>query len=69
MLHKKKKAAFFVPHIQAQSRFGPHKKEIVDFIVGSILGNRHLEKHGKGTRLTLHISAKNQEYLFFIHKL
>jgi len=50
MLHKDNKAAFFVPCIQAQSRFGPHKKEIVDFIVGSILGDGHLEKHGRGHR-------------------
>lgn len=66
---KQEYSAFYTPRIQAKSRYGPHKKEINDLIVGIMLGDGHMEKHGLGCRFTLHMGAKSQELVEHIHNL
>ena len=50
-------------------RIGPHNKDIVSLIVGSTLGDSHLEKRagGIGTRVIFEQSSKNVEYLMWFH--
>ena len=47
-----------------------HSEEMQSIIVGSLLGDSHLEKRkgGVGTRLVLEQSGKNVEYLMWFHK-
>lgn len=49
---------------------GPHTIDILSLIIGSTLGDTHLErrKHGKGTRIIFEQSSKNIEYLMWFHK-
>ncbi len=51
-------------------RVGPHNIDIISLIIGSTLGNTHLEKRkgGLGTRVVFEQSNKNVEYLMWFHK-
>jgi ubiquinol-cytochrome c reductase cytochrome b subunit len=50
-------------------RIGPHDKNVLSIIIGSILGDTHLEKRkkGLGTRIIFEQSHKNVEYLMWFH--
>ena len=47
-----------------------HSEEVISMIVGSVLGDSHLEKRkrGRGTRLKLEQCGKNVEYMMWFHK-
>ena len=51
-------------------RVGPHNIDILSLIIGSTLGDSHLEKRkgGLGTRVVFEQSSKNVEYLMWFHK-
>jgi hypothetical protein len=48
---------------------GPHNIDIISMIIGSTLGDTHLEKrkNGIGTRIILEQSSDNVEYLMWFH--
>lgn len=52
-------------------RIGPHNEDIISLIIGSTLGDSHLEKRksGKGTRVIFEQCSKNVEYLMKFHKI
>jgi len=54
----------------AHERTGPHNIDIISIIVGSTLGDTHLERRtrGKGTRIIFEQCNKNIEYLLWFHK-
>uniref|UniRef100_UPI0022388A06 LAGLIDADG endonuclease n=1 Tax=Amoeboaphelidium protococcarum TaxID=1243177 RepID=UPI0022388A06 len=52
----------------ANDRIGPHNLDIISLIIGSLLGDSHLEKRNKGTRILFEQSNKNVEYLMWFHK-
>ena len=51
-------------------KIGPHNIDVISIIIGSTLGDTHLEKrsNGVGTRLKFVQSHKNVEYLMWFHK-
>ena len=53
----------------ASQRIGPHNIDILSIIIGSVLGDTHLEKRqkGVGTRIIFEQSNKNVEYLMWFH--
>jgi hypothetical protein len=53
----------------SSNRIGPHNIDIISIIVGSVLGDSHLEKrsNGIGTRIIFEQSNKNVEYLMWFH--
>lgn len=55
--------------ITAYQRIGPHNIDIISIIIGSVLGDTHLEKRVKslGTRIIFEQSNKNVEYLMWFH--
>lgn len=55
--------------ISSLKRIGPHNIDIISIIVGSTLGDTHLErrKNSKGTRINFEQSNKNVEYLMWFH--
>ena len=55
--------------ITSYQRIGPHNIDIISMIVGSTLGDTHLEKRdrGVGTRIIFEQSNKNVEYLMWFH--
>lgn len=56
--------------VTSSKRIGPHNIDIISLIIGSTLGDSHLEKrtNGVGTRIVFEQSNKNVEYLMWFHK-
>ena len=56
--------------LSSYERIGPHNIDIISIIVGSTLGDTHLEKrkNGIGTRIIFEQCGKNVEYLMWFHK-
>lgn len=63
------KRFFYDNTLSASRRIGVHSKEIIDTIVGNLLGDGHAEKRANATRITIHMSSKNMSYLFWLHDL
>jgi hypothetical protein len=57
--------------LNSLKRIGPHNIDILSLIIGSTLGDSHLEKRagGIGTRVIFEQSNKNVEYLMWFHKI
>jgi|ERR1700743_849208 len=55
--------------LNSMKRIGPHNIDILSLIIGSTLGDSHLEKRkgGLGTRVIFEQSNKNVEYLMWFH--
>jgi hypothetical protein len=55
--------------LTSYQRIGPHNLDIISIIIGSTLGDTHLEKRkrGIGTRIIFEQSNKNVEYLMWFH--
>jgi hypothetical protein len=64
---------------KAINRIGPHNKEVLSIIFGSLLGDGHAEKRltgvpcgvpcGEGTRITFYQESSHIEYLLYLHSL
>jgi ubiquinol-cytochrome c reductase cytochrome b subunit len=52
-------------------RIGPHNKDILSIIFGSLLGDAHAEKRlgGTGTRITFFQEGSHIKYILFLHKM
>jgi ubiquinol-cytochrome c reductase cytochrome b subunit len=52
-------------NLTSKDRIGPHNLDIISIIIGSTLGDTHLEKrkNGIGTRVIFEKSSENVEYL------
>lgn len=57
--------------LPAISRVGPHNKDILSIIFGSLLGDSHAEWRaiGNGTRISFTQEAIHKEYLLWLHSL
>jgi len=55
--------------LTSDQRIGPHNLDIISIIIGSTLGDTHLEKRkrGIGSRIIFEQSNKNVEYLMWFH--
>jgi ubiquinol-cytochrome c reductase cytochrome b subunit len=60
-----------VSRIKGLYRIGPHNKDIVSIIFGSLLGDAHAEKRlkGIGTRISFFQESSHVEYIFYLHKI
>jgi ubiquinol-cytochrome c reductase cytochrome b subunit len=52
-------------------RIGPHNKDIISIIFGSLLGDAYAEKrlNGVGTRISFYQEAVHVKYLLHLHKI
>lgn len=53
--------------MRSHSRIGPHNKDILSIIYGSLLGDGYAEKHGNGTRISFYQEHSHKYYLFWLH--
>ncbi len=55
--------------LTSKNRIGPHNIDIITMIIGSTLGDTHLEKrkNGIGTRIIFEQKSANVEYLMWFH--
>src|SRR5258708_40047606 len=56
--------------LPSSQRIGPHNIDVISVIIGSVLGDSHLEKRnqGIGTRVIFEQSSSNVEYLMWFYK-
>ncbi len=54
-------------HIRAGRRIGPHNKEILEILIGTLLGDTHLEHHGNGYRFAFYQEGSHKAYLQWFH--
>lgn len=57
--------------LNSLKKVGPHNIDIISLIIGSTLGDSHLEKRksGKGTRVIFEQCGRNVEYLMYFFKI
>lgn len=55
-------------YIVSTKRIGPHNKDFLEFLQGSLLGDSYLERHGNGSRLCLQQESSHKAYLLWSHK-
>lgn len=55
--------------LRSYQRIGPHNIDILSILIGSLLGDGHMEKRGQGlgVRVKFEQSSKNVEYLMWFH--
>jgi len=60
-----------VIRIKGIYRIGPHNKDIISIIFGSLLGDGHAEKRlkGVGTRISFFQEGIHVKYLLYLHAL
>ena len=58
---------FSTPKVRAIKRIGPHNKNILSVLIGSLLGDASAEKHGEGTRFCFQQEHSNRGYLLWFH--
>lgn len=59
-----------INRIKADSRIGPHNKNIISIIFGSLLGDGYAEfrSKGKGTRIRFYQEYSHLSYILWLHK-
>jgi hypothetical protein len=57
--------------LKADKRIGPHNRDILSILFGSLLGDCHAEfrKQGLGTRFTFYQEGSHSTYLIWLHDL
>jgi LAGLIDADG DNA endonuclease family protein len=63
-------ASIKVIRLKGIYRIGPHNKDVLSIIFGSLLGDSHGEKRlkGLGTRFSFSQEDSHVEYLLYLHK-
>ena len=59
---------FSSPRVLSIKRIGPHNFELLSILVGSLLGEGHMEKDGNGCRFAFYQEKSHGEYLLWLHK-
>lgn len=65
---KKSSRSFYSAKISSLKRIGPHNETIISILIGNLLGDGWGEKRGGATRFHIHMSSKNMEYVYWLHK-
>ena len=63
------KRSFYFSILKSAQRIGPHKKEVLDALIGNLLGDGYAEKRGNATRIILKQSAQKINYIHHLHKI
>lgn len=59
---------FSAPRIHSHKRIGPHNYNILSILIGSLLGDGHMEKYEDGARFVFYQAKINGEYLLWLHQ-
>ena len=58
---------FSAARVHSHKRIGPHNYNILSILIGSLLGDGHMEKYGDGSRFVFYQAKINGEYLLWLH--
>jgi hypothetical protein len=53
---------------KTDKHIGVHNKTVISILVVCLLGAAHAEKRNNATRFIIHVSSRNVEYIYFLHK-
>ena len=68
-LHNKAKLAFILPNYDAAKRIGPHNKDVISLLVGTLLGDCHAEREKSGgVRFRFKQSERHKDYIFWLQE-
>ena len=59
---------FSSPRVLSIQRIGPHNFELLSILIGSLLGDGHMEKDGNGCRFAFYQEKSHGEYLLWLHQ-
>lgn len=62
-----KRREFYSQSISSEKRIGPHDKDVISVLVGSLLGDGYAQKRKNSTRFQIEMSSKNASYIFWLH--
>jgi hypothetical protein len=54
---------FSHPRVPSMKRIGPHNRDIISILIGSLLGDGTMERDGKGSRFAFYQEKIHGEYL------
>lgn len=68
-LQNKAKLAFILPNYDAAKRIGPHNKDVISLLVGTLLGDCHAEREKSGgVRFRFKQSERHKDYIFWLQE-
>lgn len=60
--------AFILPNIKAGKRIGPHDRDIISVLVGSLLGDSHAERlMNGGVKFRFRQTIAHKDYIFWLY--
>jgi len=60
---------FSSPRVLSTKRIGPHSYEVLSILIGSLLGDGHMERDGEGSRFCFYQKGEHIEYIIWLHKM
>jgi hypothetical protein len=64
-----KTLSFSSPRILSTKRIGPHSYEVLSILIGSLLGDGHMERDGNGSRFCFYQKGEHIEYILWLHSI
>ena len=58
---------FSSPKVLSTSRIGPHNYNVLSLLIGSLLGDAHMERDGNGSRVCFYQKGDHIEYIIWLH--
>jgi hypothetical protein len=59
---------FSLSTVKSLDRIGPHNINLLSILIGSLLGDGHMQKDGNGSRFAFYQTKEHGEYLLWLHK-
>lgn len=66
---KKASLSFSSPRVLSTKRIGPHSHEVLSILIGSLLGDGHMEKDGQGSKFCFYQKGAHIEYVLWLHRI
>ena len=60
---------FSTPRTLSDKRIGPHNYNILCILIGSLLGDGHMERDGNGSRFCFYQKGEHVEYILWLHSI
>ena len=64
---REKQRCFYTKRIAAKQRIGLYQQQVICTLVGNLLGDGYMEKRNNATRMHIHMSSRNVEYINWLH--
>jgi LAGLIDADG DNA endonuclease family len=60
---------FSSSRVPSDKRIGPHNFEVMCILIGSLLGDGHMERDGNGSRFCFYQKGEHIEYILWLHSI